>query len=140
MENSQHIAQQLLAIIMPLTRSVAAELRKGEKSLNSAHLGALAMLTERPCNLSELADYQGVSLPTMSGSISRLETRGWVHRVRSTTDRRVVMVELTPKGQQRLAEMVQQAETYLIKRLGNLNPGEQETLSAGLTLLQKLFD
>lgn len=140
MENSHHIAQQLLAIILPLTRSVAAELRKGEKSLNSAHLGVLAMLTERPCNLSELADYQGVSLPTMSGSISRLETRGWVQRVRSETDRRVVMVELTPKGLQRLAEMNQQAESYLVTILKDLTPAEQETLSAGLTVLQKLFD
>lgn len=140
MENSQQIAQQLLGIIMPLTRSVAAQLRQGEKSLNSAHLGLLAMLTERPCNLSELADYQGVSLPTMSGSISRLESRGWVQRVRSTADRRVVMVELTPKGHLRLAEMVQQAESYLVDLLGNLTSAEKETLADGLTVLQKLFD
>jgi DNA-binding MarR family transcriptional regulator len=139
MDNSHLIANQLLAIIMPLTRSVAAELRHGEKSLNAAHLGALAMLAERPCNLSELAEYQGVSLPTMSGSISRLETRGWVQRVRSTADRRVVMVELTPKGQQRLAEMVQHAETYLADLLDKLEPVERETLTAGLTVLQKLF-
>ena len=140
MENSNFIAQQLLSIIMPLTRSVAAELRKGEKSLNSAHIGALAMLSERPCNLSELAEYQGVSLPTMSGSISRLEKRGWVQRVRSTADRRVVMVELTPKGYQRLGEMVQQAESYLIRLLGNLSTAEQEKLTDGLTVLQKLFE
>lgn len=139
MNNPHLIANQLLAIIMPLTRSVAAELRRGEKSLNAAHLGALAMLAERPCNLSELAEYQGVSLPTMSGSISRLETRGWVQRVRSTADRRVVMVELTPKGRQRLIEMVQQAEAYLVGLLEKLEPAERETLAAGLTVLQKLF-
>jgi DNA-binding MarR family transcriptional regulator len=76
----------------------------------------------------------------MSGSISRLETKGWVQRVRSTTDRRVVMVELTPKGRQRLAEMVHQAESYLVKSLSKLTPGEKETLSGGLTVLQKLFN
>lgn len=140
MDESKQIANQLLAIILPLTRSVAAELRHGEPSLNSAHLGALAMLTERPCNLSELADYQGVSLPTMSGTISRLETRGWVQRKRSTSDRRMVMIELTPKGMTRLAQMLQQAETYLSGKLNNLDPAERETLSAGLTVLQKLFD
>jgi DNA-binding MarR family transcriptional regulator len=98
------------------------------------------MLTERPCNLSELAEYQGVSLPTMSGSISRLETRGWVERKRSTIDRRIVMVELTPKGQQRLAQMLHQAETYLSGLMEKLSPTERETLAAGLTVLQKLFD
>jgi DNA-binding MarR family transcriptional regulator len=140
MNESHLIANQLLAIILPLTRSVAAEIRHGESSLNSAHLGALAMLTERPCNLSELAEYQGVSLPTMSGSISRLETRGWVERKRSTIDRRIVMVELTPKGQQRLAQMLHQAETYLSGLMEKLSPAERETLAAGLTVLQKLFD
>jgi DNA-binding MarR family transcriptional regulator len=98
------------------------------------------MLSERPCNLSELAEYQGVSLPTMSGSISRLEKRGWVQRVRSTADRRVVMVELTPKGHQRLGEMVQQAESYLTRLLSNLSTAEQEKLADGLTVLQKLFE
>ena len=139
MNESQFIANQLLAIIMPLTRSVASELRQSEKYLNPAHLGALAMLMERPCNLSELADYQGVSLPTMSGSISRLETRGWLQRERSTADRRVVLIKLTPKGRQRFAEMAQQAETFLAGRLALLTPEERETLSSGLTVLQKLF-
>jgi DNA-binding MarR family transcriptional regulator len=140
MNNSQQIANQLLSIILPLTRSVAAELRHSESSLNSAHLGVLAMLSVRPCNLSELAEYQGVSLPTMSGSISRLETRGWVQRERSTADRRIVLVELTPKGQKRLAEMTQHAETYLVNLLGELSSAERETLADGLTVLQKLFD
>ncbi|MFZ0547886.1 MAG: MarR family transcriptional regulator [Candidatus Promineifilaceae bacterium] len=140
MEDSKFIANQLMSIMMPLTRTIAAELRHGEKSLNMAHLGALAMLTERPCNLSELADLQGVSLPTMSGSISRLETRGWVRRERSTADRRVVMVELTSKGQQRLVEMVQRAESYLIGELEKLDSAERETLAAGLSVLQTLFE
>lgn len=140
MNEPKLIANQLLAIIMPLTRAVASELRRGETSLNSAHIGALAMLTERPCNLSELAEYQGVSLPTMSGSISRLEARGWVQRERSTDDRRVVMIALTPKGYQRLAQMQHQAEKFLAGQLEKLDPTERETLSTGLTVLQKLFD
>ena len=128
-----------MAIIMPLTRSVASELRTSERKLNPTHLGALAMLAERPCNLSELAEYQGVSLPTMSGTISRLETRGWVRRERSTADRRIVLIELTPKGQARLAEMTHQAEKFLIGLVNTLSPAERETASAGLSVLQKLF-
>jgi DNA-binding MarR family transcriptional regulator len=139
MNESHFIANQLLAIIMPLTRSVAAELRHGEKNLNPAHLGALAMLTERACNLSELAEYQGVSLPTMSGSISRLETRGWVERERSTADRRVVLIKLTPKGQQRFAEMAQRAVAYLVEMVDSLSLEEREIVSSGLTVLQKIF-
>jgi DNA-binding MarR family transcriptional regulator len=139
MNESEHIANQLIAIIMPLTRSLSAELRKGESSLDPAHLGALAMLLEGPCNLSELAEYQGVSLPTMSGSISRLESRGWVRRERSTADRRVVLIELTPKGQKRFAEIAQQAQAYIAGTLSSLTLEERELVSSGLTVLQKLF-
>jgi DNA-binding MarR family transcriptional regulator len=139
MNDSRFVANQLMAIIMPLTRSVAAELRTGERKLNPTHLGALAMLMERPCNMSELAEYQGVSLPTMSGTISRLETRGWVKRERSTADRRVVLIELTPKGQQRFSQMAREAETFLSGLVDSLTPAERETASSGLTVLQKLF-
>ena len=76
----------------------------------------------------------------MSGSISRLEVRGWVERERSTADRRVVLIKLTPKGQQRLDQMIQQAESYLVGLLDRLDPVERETLAAGLTMLQRLFE
>ena len=139
MIESQMIARQLLAIILPLTRAIAAELRQTDPSLNSAHLGVLAMLVERPCNLSELADYQGVSLPTMSGSISRLEARGWVQRERSTDDRRIVIIQLTPLGEQKLAEMHEQVEAYIGRLLESTSPTERETLAEGLNVLQNLF-
>lgn len=139
MIESNLIARQLLAIILPLTRAVASELRQTDPSLNSAHLGVLAMLVERPCNLSELAEYQGVSLPTMSGSISRLEARGWVQRERSTQDRRIVIIQLTPQGKLKLAEMHEQVEAYIGRLLESTSPTDRETLAEGLSVLQKLF-
>ena len=66
---------------MPLVmRTVAAELRAAGEMPAPAHFGLLTMLSVRPRTLTELAALQGVSLPTMSNSISAMVQRGWVRR------------------------------------------------------------
>ena len=61
-------------------RTVAAELRAAGELPAPAHFGLLTMLSEQPRTLTELAALQGVSLPTMSNSISAMAHRGWVRR------------------------------------------------------------
>ena len=61
-------------------RTVAAELRAAGELPAPAHFGLLTMLGNQPRTLTELALLQGVSLPTMSNSISTLVQRGWVKR------------------------------------------------------------
>ena len=46
----------------------------------------------------ELAFFNGLDVSSMSRMLDRLEKKGLVTRSRSGTDRRKVMVELTPKG------------------------------------------
>jgi DNA-binding MarR family transcriptional regulator len=46
----------------------------------------------------ELAFFNGLDVSSMSRMLDRLEKKGVVTRSRSGTDRRKVMVELTPKG------------------------------------------
>jgi DNA-binding MarR family transcriptional regulator/YHS domain-containing protein len=49
--------------------------------------------------MSELALACGPALSTMTGLVDRLERRGYLRRVRGAADRRVVHVELTPRGE-----------------------------------------
>ena len=68
--------------IIPLVmRTVAAELRAAGEMPAPAHFGLLSILSAsaRGCS-RELAAMQGVSLPTMSNSISAMVERGWVRR------------------------------------------------------------
>ena len=94
------VAYHILQIIPPVMRNVAAELRRTGQMPTPAHFSVLVLLHDQKANLSELAENQGVSLPTMSSTVSRLEERGWVTRKRCSDDRRVVWVELTPSGRQ----------------------------------------
>jgi len=55
--------------------------------------------------MSRLAEMLGVSLSNGTGLIDRVEERGFVERVRIPSDRRMVMVRLTPAGRQMLDEI-----------------------------------
>ena len=71
---------EILKIIPLVMRTVAAELRAAGELPAPAHFGLLTMLSVQPRTLSELANLQGVSLPTMSNSITSMVQRGWVRR------------------------------------------------------------
>src|SRR5213594_410414 len=97
-DQARECARDILQIIPLVMRTVAAQLRSAGELPAPAHFGLLSILCERPRMLTELASLQGVSLPTMSNSISAMVERGWVRRTSPATpaaDRRVVMIEAT---------------------------------------------
>lgn len=138
--NTQEVAQKTLDII-PLVMSVmASEMRTaGIDMLAPSHMRLLGMLNERPYKLSELAEMQAVSAPTMSNTITALEERGWVARVRSDEDRRVVRVEISPAGRDILAEMYGHTRTRIAQIIGDLTEAELILMRDGLTLLRDAF-
>ncbi len=126
----------MLGIVPLITRAISAEVRH---RTHPSHFHLLAMLSHRTRNLSELAELHGVSLPSMSSTIRTLEERGWVRRVPSEQDRRVVMIELTSGGRAVLAEIQRRSEDRLAGVLEGLSPEELETVLAGLELLEAAF-
>src|SRR5881397_4205223 len=94
-DQARETARDILEIIPIVMRTVTAELRAAGELPAPAHFGLLSILCERPRMLTELASLQGVSMPTMSNSISAMEERGWVRRAAPTeADRRVAMIEV----------------------------------------------
>lgn len=129
------VVRQVLEIVPLVMRILALEVRLCGYTLAPAHFRLLLMLTCRSHDLSELAERQAVSLPTMSNSISTLVERGWVNRVRSPYDRRVVLIELTPAGKAVLSDTRDKVETRLTELFVTLSPGECDQLSPGLEVL-----
>lgn len=71
--------------------------------ISHAQFELLAELRERgPLPAGELAQVAGLSAATVSQMLDHLATDGQVKRVRSETDRRVVLIELTALGQRRV--------------------------------------
>ena len=79
-DQARESARDILEIIPLVMRTVAAELRAAGELPAPAHFGLLSILSIRPRMLTDLASMQGVSLPTMSSSISAMVERGWVKR------------------------------------------------------------
>jgi DNA-binding MarR family transcriptional regulator len=134
--STQSVVQQVLETIPAVMRALASELRHAGHDMAPAHFRLLFILREHPCNLSELAERQMVSLPTMSNSITTLVERGWARRTRSAHDRRVVLVELTSAGQAVLADIRRHVEARVTELLGPLSPDDCQRLSAGLDVLR----
>jgi DNA-binding MarR family transcriptional regulator len=136
---ARETAHELLEIIPLVMRTVAAELRAAGEMPAPAHFGLLSILAVRPRMLTDLASIQGVSLPTMSNSISAMVERGWVRRAAPEADRRVVMIEATPTGRAALERVSRCAEAHLADVLAPLDLPARKRLQGGLAVLRKVF-
>ncbi len=136
---ARETAREILQIIPLVMRTVAAELRSAGELPAPAHFGLLSVLSERPRMLTDLASLQGVSLPTMSNSISAMVERGWVRRAAPEKDRRVVMIEVTTTGRAALERVAKCAETHLADVLAPLDLPSRRRLQGGLGILRKVF-
>jgi DNA-binding MarR family transcriptional regulator len=137
--STRDTAREILKIIPLVMRTVAAELRSAGDMPAPAHFGLLTMLGQQPRTLTELAVLQGVSLPTMSNSVSTLVQRGWVKRSSPARDRRVVLIEVTPLGKATVERVGKAAEAHLAELLGGVDPASRRRLRAGLAVLRKVF-
>jgi DNA-binding MarR family transcriptional regulator len=137
--HAREAAREILKIIPLVMRTVAAELRAAGELPAPAHFGLLTMLSAQPRTLTELAVLQGVSLPTMSNSVSAMVHRGWVRRTAPAKDRRVVIIEVTPTGRAAVERVGRAAEGHLAVMLAPLDDASRRRLQAGLGVLRRIF-
>jgi len=138
-DQARDAARDILQIVPLVMRTVAAELRSAGELPAPAHFGLLSILSQRPRSLTELASFQGVSLPTMSSSISAMVERGWVRRTAPDGDKRVVMVDVTASGRAALDRVARAAEGHLAEVLAPLDAPSRRRLHGGLAILRKVF-
>jgi DNA-binding MarR family transcriptional regulator len=74
--------------------------------------------------MSRLAEMLNVSLSNATGLIDRIEERGLVERSRVPEDRRIVLIRVTPAGEQMLGELDILGDELLRSVLGRLSPTE----------------
>lgn len=78
--------------------------------------------------MTELAEYLNTPMSTANGIIERLVKKGYVSRNRSDTDRRIVVVCLTPEGRQLLGGFHALITDYINMALEVLSEEEASAL------------
>ncbi|MEZ4867297.1 MAG: MarR family winged helix-turn-helix transcriptional regulator [Caldilineaceae bacterium] len=134
-------AQALLEIVPEVMQEIRRQVR-GQRGpdLSVLQLRALSFLAGAPgAMLSDLADFVGLTLPSMSSQVSNLVERDLIHRAPSPIDRRCLTLHLTAKGSAMLAAARQGARENLALRLDALDAAERSQVLTALCLLQRTF-
>ena len=137
------LTHDLAEELRPAVLRLARNLRRETESLGvtSLQVTLLWLVRSRPeLSLRELAAEEGISAPSLSGHVDRLEALGLLRRIRSTADRRRVGLELTPEGQALLKRVRARRTTWLAERLALLTDDERERLEAALPPLYALTE
>jgi DNA-binding MarR family transcriptional regulator len=136
-------AHETAETLRPALLRLARNLRRETEALGvtSHQVTLLWLVRSRPgLSLRELAVEEGISAPSLSGHVDRLEAAGLLRRVRSTDDRRRVGLELTPEGQALLRRVRARRTTWLAARVALLADDERERLEAALPALYALLE
>jgi DNA-binding MarR family transcriptional regulator len=91
-----------------------------------------------PCRLSALAAFEGVTQPAMTQLVSRLERDGYAERRGDTDDGRVVMVHLTPAGEDLVSRRRDLRARRLAELTGRLSIDDRAAIAAALAALDRL--
>ncbi|MBL1100322.1 MarR family winged helix-turn-helix transcriptional regulator [Streptomyces coffeae] len=87
---------------------------------------------EGPARLTALASDEGVTQPSMTQLVQRLERQGLVTRVADPADGRVVLVAVTDDGRALLAARRRSRTTQLTELLATLSPEDEEALATAV--------
>jgi DNA-binding MarR family transcriptional regulator len=102
---------------------LAAELELSPAQCHVLHL----IKPGRPIPMGQLAETLACDASNVTGLVDRLESRGLVRRCPSAADRRVKVLDLTPKGS-RLRALLLERMTAPPDTLGRLSVREQRLL------------
>ena len=126
----------------PLLR-VARRLRQEAQRAGSSALDALILghIRRHPgVGVSELAQAEQISRPSMSGHVKRLEAAGWVSRIDDANDGRRSGLRITPQGEAQVNAVRQRRNDWLADRLARLSPDDRAALAAAGAPLLKLLE
>ena len=134
----EEVAGRLRIAVNRLQRRLRQESLGG---LSPAQASALGSVNRQGSpTLGELAAIEQVQPPTMTRIVASLAEAGMVTRVVDATDRRSARVRITPAGLRALERMRTRKNAFLLRRLSELGPDEQQHAAELVGLLEHLLE
>lgn len=108
--------------------------------LSRTEASVVAALAERPWRITDLAARERITQPGITLLVNRLEQRGWAKREVDPSDRRVVLVTITPEGEEVLARLRAEYRALLHEEMATLPDEDVCTLARSIEILDGLID
>jgi DNA-binding MarR family transcriptional regulator len=108
-------------------------------SLPQLHI-LMGLQEQGPTMVSELAEWLGISTPSASSIVDRMEHHGLVRRVRDEDDRRVVYVTVTDRGAATVEEMIGVHRGEASRLFGAMTDEELLHVAHAFTAVQRVLN
>lgn len=110
-------------------------------SISAAQLNCLLALYENgPLPPSQIAKHMLVKSSTVTGVVDRLEQKGLVQRLRISSDRRVITIELTQTGKRLAKNAPPPIQQKIIDGLKNISEKEKDNIVFSLSKLIDMLE
>ena len=136
---------EILVKLRKIIRSINLESKKIEKELGISipQLLVLKYLSDQidyRAFAKDIKRYINLNASTVSGIISRLESKGLVAKSQKANDKRAIYIILTAKGAELLHKSPSTLQEKLSKRLKKLTKAQIEELDRNIELLTLIMD
>ena len=135
---SPALGSELLSVIARLNRLATQRIRLPLPWAQARLLGTIGDQGE--ARISDLAELDHCSQPTMTTQVRRLEDAGLVARTPDPDDARAVRIRITEKGQTILAQVRADRAAVIDPRIERLSDEDREILSTAVGALHRLLD
>ncbi len=139
MSSSNDPVQLAAELRLSVTRLARRLRQAADMGLSPSLLSALAIVhLHGPLTLGALAEIEGVSPPTVTKVVNRLQEDDLVERIVDPTDKRVCRVSTTAAGDTLLEASRERKTAWLSERLAALDAEQLATLAAAAVVLEQL--
>jgi MarR family transcriptional regulator, organic hydroperoxide resistance regulator len=108
--------------------------------LTGPQLGVLGIVELNPqISLGEVSDRMYLHTSTVSGIVDRLESAGYLVRLRCSEDRRVVSLQLTDKGIETISRAPRSSFGLMVQELDKLPGDELHRIRESLQTLSRMM-
>jgi DNA-binding MarR family transcriptional regulator len=132
------LASALRLVVSRLARRLR---QQAEPGITASQLSILATVDRHGAmTLSDLAQHERVTPPTITATMGRLEAAGYVTREIDASDRRVARISLSREGRRFLESVRSRKNAYLTRRLSRLDAEDRATLERAAEILERLLE
>lgn len=138
MDVTSELGADLLAVVARINRLASQRVRL---PLPYAQARLLSTIEDQgTTRISDLAEFDHCSQPTMTAQVRRLEEAGFVSRTVDPVDARAVLIHITDKGVRTLAQVRADRGAAIDPYLGRLDADERTTLTDAVRVLRSVLD